>query len=242
MTKDDFPKFSVVWIEVNRLFNREISDVSLKMVFNVLKIYELKEVTDAVYAHIRQSKFAPTIADIVTAIDEMHGRDKASLNAKANDFYNAISHNFSMGNDYVCEDRRAVYAFKRIFGSLRRFGEMPLKSDVFERKRFVDFYCEIKEEWLGNTPDDYLLEGIYHNENYAVSVRTIGNAERCTLIAEKAYETKPYLLEQPRQNTKQLTIKTTAGQDNDMTTANDISKEQKLNLISEFVKALSGKE
>ena len=193
MTKDDYLKFCELWGSANKMFNREVDKEICTLAYKALQEFELKEITVAMSRVLKRSKFAPTIADIVSEIEVMYGNDKASLEIKANEFYNAINRDFSMAKDYVCEDPRAVYAFKIAFGSLQEFGSHSVSADAFDRKAFIQAYVNAKETSYALDREKHLLKGIYHYGE-RVPVRFIGNVEKCKLLARKALPNKQIML------------------------------------------------
>ena len=189
MTNHDLVEFCNVWGNAYELFNRQLSDNAFQLAFNALSEFSLLEVKRGLSHALKTSKFAPTIADVSQAIVEIRGIDTASLETRANDFYNKISQNFSMGKDYVCDDPRAVYAFKTCFGSLREFGNHALSADPFDRKEFIKAYVNAKEEWYRNDNNKNVLAGIYHKDNNPL-VAYVGNKTTCEQLAKVVYKDK----------------------------------------------------
>lgn len=193
MTKDDYLKFCELWSSAYKMFNRDVDKEVCTLAYKALQEYELKELTVAMSRVLKHSKFAPTIADLVSEIETMYGKDKASLEIKANEFYNKINNDFSMAKDYVCEDPRAVYAFKIAFGSLKEFGSHPLSADPYDRKAFIQAYVNAKETSYALDREKHLLKGIYHYGE-RVPVRFIGDVEKCKYLARKALPNKQIML------------------------------------------------
>lgn len=186
MTDKDFPAFCQMWGQTYELFNRQLSDGAFNLAFNALADLPLEVVSAALGYVVRNSKFAPTVADVRQAVSVMNGTDEHTLEQKANDVYNKLNSNVSVANDIVCDDPRAVFAFKRAFGSLKEFGAHPISADAFDRKAFVELYKNARPEWYENDPERNLIKGIYHNGGFP-SVRFIGNEDTCKQLCVGIY-------------------------------------------------------
>lgn len=183
MKTNDLADFGKLWTETQTMFNRTVSDTAIKLAFSALADFDLEDIKKAIAVSLRESKFAPTVADIVEIIRKVNGEDNASLSAKAHEWYTKLNYNFDSGKDIITDDARAVYAFKMCFGNLLSFGQHDKKSDPFDRKNFVECYVNASTRNIGEC---YRINGLFH-ASHDPRVRFIGNENKCLQLAEKIY-------------------------------------------------------
>lgn len=178
MDKKDVKPFVELWKQVSVLYGREINEQAYGLVFNALKEFDFEDVRNAVSLHLQKSKFMPTVADIYEQVKCLKGIDTEALKAKANNFYNQINDHLDTGCDYICDDPRAVFAFRSAFGSLAEFGMHSTAQDPFDRKAFVDAYVNARGEFARGMTCPNLIQGRNHFSPI-VRVRFIGKADKC---------------------------------------------------------------
>ena len=200
MKQQDFLSFMTLWKETQGMFNKNVSDTAVKLAFGALIDFTLEDVKAAITVSLRESKFAPTVADIVEIMKKVHGIDKETLSIKANIWYTTLNECFDSGKDIITDDSRAVYAFKMCFGSLVEFGMHDKKSDPFDRKNFIECYVN-----ANNHSNCYLIAGRFHSSN-SPRVAFIGDSKKCLAIAKEVYDDyqRPQL---PTDKPKQLQVK-----------------------------------
>lgn len=188
MTEQDYPGFADLWFRANRLFRYEPDTESIQLAFELLSEYPLSVVEKAILLTLKRLKFPPTPSDVIQDIKVVLGIDPATLEAKANFFWNEINKNFSIAYDIITTDRRAVFAFTRCFSSIEKFGGHDPKAEPFDRKDFISAYVTCRDEWL-RSPELNLLKGIYH-DSQKPKVRFIGDYKDCSVIAEIVYQNR----------------------------------------------------
>lgn len=181
MKETDFTEFKNLIVDTYNVFNKSVTDGAVKIMFTALREYEYAEIGSAIMYSLKTSAYPPTVASIVTIVKKQRGEDEESLKARAEKFYNAISYNLDSGCDYVCDDPRAVHAFRLCFGSLREFGQHSTASDVFDRKAFVEAYINAR-----NFGKEYVIKGSQHFTD-SPRVRFIGCKNDCARIAKSFY-------------------------------------------------------
>lgn len=188
MTEDDYPTFADTWFRANKLLRYEPDTESIQLAFELLAEYPLNVVDKAILRTLKRLKFPPTPSDVIQDIKVVLGIDPETLEAKANFWWNEINRDFSIANDIITTDRRAVFAFTRCFSSIERYGNHEQKAEPFDRKDFIAAYVNCREEWL-KSPDLNLLKGIYHDSDKP-KVKFIGDYKDCSVIAEIVYHAK----------------------------------------------------
>lgn len=186
MDKKDIKPFVELWKQVSVLYGREINEQAYGLVFNALKEFDFEDVRNAVSLHLQKSKFMPTVADIYEQVKCLKGVDTEALKAKANNFYNQINDHLDTGCDYICDDSRAVFAFRSAFGSLQEFGMHSTSQDPFDRKAFVDAYVNARGEFAKGMIAPNLIQGRNHYSPI-VRVRFIGKADKCRKALANTY-------------------------------------------------------
>lgn len=198
MTNNEFEEFQSYWTDIKSIYGKEVSKNEPLYVFNALKEYSLTDIQNALTIVMQNSKFAPTVADVIEALKELKGEDPITLEARANKFYNELNREFSIANDIVTTDKRAVIAFYQCFTDLRDFGSHPLSADPFDKKAFVKAYVSVKPYWVERaiSPQLNVIKGIYHDSEKP-KVKFIGKKDLCLQICKAIYQDKkPILLEE----------------------------------------------
>lgn len=77
MKQSDFKRFSEILSGVFEVYGKERSPTAAALWWKVLERFDLAAVEDALAEHIQTSKFAPTPADIITAMTSRDGRPTA---------------------------------------------------------------------------------------------------------------------------------------------------------------------
>lgn len=186
MEKKDIKPFVELWKQVSVLYGREINEQAYGLVFNALKEFDFEDIRNAVSLHLKKSKFMPTVADIYEQVKCLKGLDTEALKAKANNFYNQINNHLDTGCDYICDDPRAVFAFRSVFGSLAEFGMHSATQDPFDRKAFVDAYVNARGEFAKGMITPNLIQGRNHYSPI-VRVRFIGKSDKCQKALADTY-------------------------------------------------------
>lgn len=201
MEKKDYADFATAWETAREVLNKSakfepLSNRAMIAIFNTFIEFPLELVRKGLSRVVATSEFMPSPAQVVNVIKEIYGEDEASLQLKADTWYSKLNKDFSMGHDIITDDRRAVVAFKQCFKDMREFGSHPLSADPFDRKAFVKAYMQVKDCWIRdgkNTEDDFEqlnhIRGIYSYEE-RMSVRFIGDLEKCKQIAKTVYLNK----------------------------------------------------
>ena len=190
MINSDFVKFCTVWTATASLYRNEpVSDMTLRMAFEILKEYSVEEVGDALLEASKTSLFAPTPALVNKIITERKGIiTDPKLNAKVatSRFFKDLDANLSISYDYVCPDARAVQAFKAVFRSIYRY----CISDEFTTQQGIRSFEALYPTMpiTGNVLEDCLIKGTNHQGiNFSTSVRCLIGFKECQPLLRDIY-------------------------------------------------------
>lgn len=192
MLQQDFNEFAVLWTTVKNMYplKNPVTDKEVCIVFGLLQPYSLNEVKCGLTKFMREFNHAPTPHDVISAIGEIKHEDHTSLELQASKWYMELSKGFSIGQDIITDDARAVIAFKNCFGSVNGFREVNAKTDAFRRKDFIQAYLLVSDADLkANEITNHWIQGIYRTA-FNPLVRFIGDIEKCKKIAKIVYANK----------------------------------------------------
>lgn len=188
MEKSDWPRFQKLWDAVYSTYNKDPQTPETKsLIFQALSGVSLKELSTALTAHIQRSRFAPTVADILTAAkgsDEDRARvawSRALEALRAAGPYRSVD----LG------DEAAHYAIEQM-GGWAQFGSWESDKTEWKYKAFQEHYLQALRTGLKGPR---VLAGLHAIQNKAVpeAQRALVD-DRVWLAVEREFGQSPALL------------------------------------------------
>lgn len=193
MLDKDYNNFATLWVATKSIYqySKEVTDAEVRIIFSTLKDYSFNDVSRALSYIVGNSKEIPVPKTIKDTIKMFRHEDSASLELKANKWLADLTKDFSIGQDIICSDIRAVIAFKTVYINVREYNSVTKNNEPFLKKAFIENYVNVAEAYIDKC--DYeqgnQIKGIYAH-TFNPLVRFIGDIERCKQIAKVVYENK----------------------------------------------------
>jgi len=136
MNKNEFAKFcGIIKFASDTQGEKEKSEETLYLMFEMLKEYRLEDIGEAVKHHIKTSEFPIKIANIVQRIEGSANEKSSMIWCKIISAIKKYGRNRSLRFD----DPRAMYAIKML-GGWERLCNMPVDQQAFVERNFTQTY------------------------------------------------------------------------------------------------------
>lgn len=141
-------------------------------------------------------KFCPKPVDINEAIKVLYKLDDSSLTVKAKEIFNQLAKNLQPYVSVVFAERRACFAFKQCFNSVKSFCKHSADERTFKADRddFVDSYLKARNY----KDEEPVALGSYNSGlNY---VLLIGDKQKCLNIARQHFGRFIVVTDEPKES------------------------------------------
>ncbi len=159
MTESDFQAFiAIMGAIAETLGQPKLSRLGLKLFFDVLRPYSFEEVSNALYATLRQSPFMPKPSDVVRYIEgtaEDRGREAWHAVLEAMRKYGAYMS--------IRFDNPAIHFAIERMGGWQKLCLMPEEELPFRERDFIAHYKRGERVGWGGVPDRFV--GIVEQQN-----------------------------------------------------------------------------